>query len=172
MPTTRGSFQDTIAGVDTVTFDGATGVNEVVVPTNLADALSIEDSAGDLLILDTTTGAATATIPAIFKQGATAADRAAIKGIYVSGTVVVAVPTIADAEADEVAVATSAMTFACAVGDAVIAIPLEALPTDCLYNGARVTGADEVTLSFGTKEGGTGVTGANKNFKFLFLDLT
>jgi hypothetical protein len=37
-------------------FDGATGANEIRVPTNLADALSIEDSTGDILTIDTTTG--------------------------------------------------------------------------------------------------------------------
>lgn len=109
---------------------------------------------------------------ATFTKIGTGAEQAAMKAINVSGTVVVAVPTIADAESDEVAVSTAAMTFACAVGDAVLAIPLEALPTDCLFNGARVTNTDEVTLSFGTKEGGGGVTGANKNFKFVFIDLT
>jgi hypothetical protein len=40
----------------TVTFNGATTVNKVVVPTNLADALSIEDSAGDIVVITTTTG--------------------------------------------------------------------------------------------------------------------
>lgn len=106
------------------------------------------------------------------KHGAVLADQASIKGTYLSGTVVVAVPTIADTKVDEVAVDVSAMTFACAVGDAVLAQPLEALPTDCVYLGARVTAADQVTVSFGTKEGGGGVTGANKNFTFLFHDLT
>lgn len=99
-------------------------------------------------------------------------DAAAVKGMYVSGTIAVAVPTIADAEVDEVAVDIAAMTFAAAVGDAVIAIPLEALPTDCLLLGAYVSATDTVTVSFGAKEGGAGVTGANKNFKFLLTDLT
>lgn len=89
-----------------------------------------------------------------------------------SETVAVTVPTIADAESDVAVVDVSAITFVPAVGDAVIAIPLVALPTDCLLNGAFVSAADEVTISFGTKEGGAGVTGAAKNFKFLFCDLT
>lgn len=105
--------------------------------------------------------------------GAETAEGLEIKGWYVSGTVAVAVPTIADAEADVVAVdLASALTFAPAVGDVVIAIPLEALPTDCLLNGAYVSATDTVSVSFGTKEGGSGVTGANKNFKFVFIDLT
>lgn len=106
--------------------------------------------------------------------GSDATDRVAVKGIYMTpANVAVAVPTIADAESSEVAVnVASAFSVQPAVGDAVIAIPQEALPTDCLYNGARVTATDQITLSFGTKEGGGGVTGANKNFKFLVFDLT
>jgi hypothetical protein len=101
------------------------------------------------------------------------AEQATMKGFYVSGTVAVAVPTIADAEADSVDVdLASALTFAPAVGDLVVAVPLEALPTDCLLNGAYVSATDHVIISFGTKEGGGGVTGANKNFKFVFIDLT
>jgi hypothetical protein len=47
-----------------VTFNGATGVNEIVVPTNLADALSVESSAGDILVVDTTTGTVVVTVGA------------------------------------------------------------------------------------------------------------
>lgn len=43
---------------DTQTFAGITGANEIVVPTNLADALSIKDSASDIIVINTTTGAA------------------------------------------------------------------------------------------------------------------
>lgn len=102
-------------------------------------------------------------------------DVATVKGIYLSGVVAVAVPTIANDAAenvDSVAVDVASMTFAPAVGDAVIAIPQEALPTDCLQCGAYVTATDTVTVTFGSKEGGGGVTGANKNYKFLFIDLT
>jgi len=99
-------------------------------------------------------------------------ENAEMKGFYKSGTIVVAVPTIADGESDEVAVDVSAMTFAPAVGDIVVAIPLEALPTDALLCGAYVSNTDQVTVSFGTKEGGSGVTGANKNFAFFFIDVT
>jgi hypothetical protein len=38
-------------------FNGLTGANEIRLPANLADALSIEDSTGDLLVFTTTTGA-------------------------------------------------------------------------------------------------------------------
>lgn len=107
-------------------------------------------------------------------SGSNATDRVTIKGIYKNpAVVVVAVPTIADAESDEVAVDVSgAFAMQPAVGDAVIAIPREALPTDCLLNGAYVSATDTITVSFGTKEGGAGVTGANKNFDFLVIDLT
>jgi hypothetical protein len=44
------------ASLPVLIFNGATGINEIRVPTNLADALSIESSAGDIVVLDTTTG--------------------------------------------------------------------------------------------------------------------
>lgn len=100
-------------------------------------------------------------------------EAVAIKGVYLSSVVAVAVPTVADAESDEVAVDVSAaFTMQPAVGDAVIAIPQEALPTSALLNGAYVSATDTVKVSFGTLEGGAGITGANKNFKFLVIDLT
>lgn len=109
------------------------------------------------------------------QHGAANADRVAIKGQYLSDVFAVAVPTIANdaaENADSVAVDVSSMTFAPAVGDLVIALPLEALPTDCLLCGAYVTNTDQVTVTFASKEAGGGVTGANKNFKFFFMDLT
>lgn len=85
----------------------------------------------------------------------------------------VAVPTIADAEIDEVAVDVSgAFDTVLAVGDAVIAIPQAALMTSAILCGAYVSDADEVTVSFAAKEGGAGVTGANVSFKFLAVDFT
>lgn len=96
-----------------------------------------------------------------------------VKGIHKSSTVAVAVPTIADAEIDEVAVdVSSAFTIQPTVGDAVIALPSEALPTSAILCGAWVSATDQITVSFAAKEGGSGVTGANKNFTFLVLDLT
>lgn len=97
-------------------------------------------------------------------------ERALIKSINVSGTIAVAVPSITDPDIAKVDVDVSAMTFAPAVGDAVIAIPLEALPTNARLQGAQVSDTDTVQVTFGS-EGGN-VTGANKNFKFLFIDLT
>lgn len=49
-----------------IAFSGATGENEIRLVTNLADALSIEDTAGDLIKIDTTTGTQVITItPAV-----------------------------------------------------------------------------------------------------------
>ena len=48
---------------ESINFKGATGENEIVVPTNLADALSVKDDANnDILVVDTTTGAITITL--------------------------------------------------------------------------------------------------------------
>jgi hypothetical protein len=123
----------------------------------------------------TFSGAVTAS--STIAAGSDATDRVTIKGIYMNpAVVVVAVPTIANDAAenvDSVAVDVSgSFSMAPAVGDAVIAIPQEALPTDCLLLGAYVSATDTITVTFGSKEAGAGVTGANKNFSFLVFDLT
>lgn len=97
-------------------------------------------------------------------------ERAVNKGIYVSGTIAVAVPSITDPDIAKVDADLSGMAFAPAVGDAVIAIPLEALPTNARLQGAWVSATDTVQITFGS-EGGN-VTGASKNFKFIIIDLT
>lgn len=102
--------------------------------------------------------------------GAEGTEGAEIKGIYDSGTIAVTVPSITDPDIAKVDVDVSALTFACAVGDAVIARPTEALPTNCRLQGAWVTATDTIQVVFGS-EGGN-VTGAAKNFKFLIFDLT
>jgi hypothetical protein len=135
------------------------------------------DSNKDVTGFRNVTLTGTLVVPGTLTQGSDTTDRVAVKGIYMSpANVVVAVPTIANDAAeniDEVAVDVSgAFSMAPAVGDAVIAIPQEALPTDCVFLGAWVSATDQITVSFGTKEGGGGVTGANKNFKFLVFDLT
>lgn len=105
--------------------------------------------------------------------GASSSEQAPLKGIYHSAVIAVAVPSIADGEADEVAVdVAAAFTVQPAVGDAVIAIPVEALPTACVFMGAYVSATDEITVSFDTLEGGAGVTGDNIDFRFLLFDLT
>jgi hypothetical protein len=104
--------------------------------------------------------------------GSNATDRTAMKGFYMNpSNVAVAVPSITDPDIASVVVnVASAFSMQPAVGDAVIAIPQEALPSNCKFQGAYVTNTDEITLVFGS-EGGN-VTGDNKNFKFLVIDLT
>lgn len=98
-------------------------------------------------------------------------DRAAMKGIYLSATVAVTVPAITDPDIAKVDVDVSAgLTMQPAVGDAVIAIPQEALPTNARLQGAWVNATDQVQITFGS-EGGNVSSGA-KNFKFLVIDLT
>jgi len=55
------TFSDNFTG-DTITLDGETGVNIITLVTDLADALSVIDSAGDLMVFDTSTGVQTLTI--------------------------------------------------------------------------------------------------------------
>ena len=97
-------------------------------------------------------------------------EGAVIKNFKYSGTIAVAVPSITDPDCAKVDVSLAALAFAPAVGDAVIAIPLEALPTNARLNGAWVSATDTVQVNF-QSEGGN-VVGANKNFGFLILDLT
>lgn len=89
---------------------------------------------------------------------------------YCSATIAVAVPSITDPDIAKVDVSVAAMDFQPVIGDAVIAIPLEALPTNCRLQGAWVTTTDSVQIVFGS-EGGN-VVGASKNFKFLVIDCT
>lgn len=106
---------------------------------------------------------------ATFKTGTS--EAANVKGFYLSNTVAVAVPSITDPDIARVQVDVSAaLTMQPAVGDAVIAIPQEALPTAARLQGAWVYQTDGVEITFGS-EGGN-VTGGNKNFKFLVIDLT
>ena len=94
-----------------------------------------------------------------------------IKGIYLSSVVAVTVPSITDPDCAKVDVdVDAAFTMAPAVGDAVIAIPQEALMTAARLSGAWVNAANQVQVTF-SSEGGD-VTGAAKNFKFLVIDLT
>ena len=64
------AFVDTYTGTG-LTFDGLTGVNVLTVTDNVADALSIIDSSGDLIVFDTQTGVERVTItPAVTISGA------------------------------------------------------------------------------------------------------
>lgn len=107
-----------------------------------------------------------------FASGNSAADLVTVKGFYMNATnTVVAVPSITDPDVAKVDVSVAAsFTVQPAIGDAVIALPQEALPTNARLQGAWVSGTDQVTITFGS-EGGN-VTGANTNFKFLIFDLT
>lgn len=87
-----------------------------------------------------------------------------------SATIAVTVPSITDPDCAKVDVSISAMDFQPTVGDAVIAVPLEALPTNCRLGGAWVNATDQVQITF-SSEGGN-VVGAAKNFKFLIIDCT
>jgi hypothetical protein len=169
--------------VDAATSSSATGIGITAAASGAGVAVAALGGAAEALTIDakgtgTITLAGTSTgnvvVPRAFAQGTDSTDRVVVKGIYMtSSNVVTAVPTIADGASDLVALDVSAaLSMAPAVGDAVIAIPQEALPTDCLLLGAFVSATDQITISFGTKEGGSGVTGANKNFKFLVIDLT
>jgi hypothetical protein len=55
---------DTVTVYDTLTFSGATGVPEIIIPDNLADALSIKDGTGgaDIIVITTTNGSEVVTV--------------------------------------------------------------------------------------------------------------
>ncbi len=106
------------------------------------------------------------------KIGTSTAECAVIKGIYLSAVIAVTVPSFAAETSDSVVVdVAAAFTVQPAVGDAILAIPQAALPTDCLQAEAYITATDMVTVTFDAKEGG-GVTGAAVNYKFLLFDIT
>ena len=118
-----------------------------------------EDVDGDIHWNATTVYAEAATID--FAEGV-------LQNFIVSGTVAVTVPSITDPDIAKVDVdVASAFTASIAVGDLVIAAPLEALPTNCRYQSAHVVATDSIQVVFGS-EGGN-VTGAAKNFKFVVI---
>lgn len=89
-----------------------------------------------------------------------------LKDVTEVGTTVVAVPSVTDPDIAKVDVTVANV----AIGDYVWAIPLEALPTNARFQGATVVEAGKVQLTFGS-EGGN-ITGANRNFNFIWFDLT
>ena len=149
-------------------------------PNVVFNDLTVEDDltvSGDLSVTGAVTLAAGADltfddlfITGPFEVGVDNSERAAIKGIVLSGAIAVSVPSITDPDIAKVDVDVSSLTFAPAVGDAVIAIPAEALPANARLQGAWVSAIDQVQITFGS-EGGN-VVGAAKNFTFLFIDLT
>jgi hypothetical protein len=90
--------------------------------------------------------------------------------VHRSDTVSVSVPSITDPDiATAVVDVSSAITYIPGIGDIVYAVPLEALPSNCRFLNAWVYTADGVYVTFGS-EGGN-VTGAARNFIFVFVDL-
>jgi hypothetical protein len=172
--------------VDASTSSSATGIGITAAASGAGVAVAALGGAAEALAIDakgtgTITLAGTSTgnviVPRAFVQGTDATDRVVVKGIYMNPAAVsVAVPTIANdaaENADSVDVDVSAaFSIQPAVGDAVIAIPTAALPTDCLLTGAYVSATDHIIVTFTSKEGGGGVTGASVNFNFLVIDLT
>lgn len=72
---------------ESINFKGATGENEIVVPTNLADALSLKDDANnDILVVDTTTGAITITFSGSLVVPSMAVSDLTDNRIVVAGT--------------------------------------------------------------------------------------
>ena len=75
---------DTVTVYDTLTFSGTTGVPEIIVPDNLADALSVKDAGGgaDIFVITTTDSAETVAynVPIRYKvvTVAVAADGSAV----------------------------------------------------------------------------------------------
>ena len=72
---------------ESINYKGATGENEIVVPTNLADALSLKDDANnDILVVDTTTGAITITLSGSLVVPSMAVSDLTDNRIVVAGT--------------------------------------------------------------------------------------
>ena len=59
--TTSSAWRDLYL-TESITYKGASSENEIVIPTNLADGLSIKDTAGDIIVITTTTGSQLVTI--------------------------------------------------------------------------------------------------------------
>ena len=143
----------------------AAGVAIAAISSGTNEDMTVDaKGSGSVDIATTSTGG--------IKVGTDSTDIVAVKGIYMSpSNVSVSVPSMDDMDGGEVAVdVAGAFSMAPAVGDAVIAIPQEALPTDCSLCGAWVNATDTITVSFTTQNGA--VTGASKNFKFVVIDVT
>lgn len=94
-----------------------------------------------------------------------------IKNIVRFSGASVAVPSITDPDINSVAVDVSSLALGIAFGDVVLGVGFgSALPTNCRFQGAYVSAADEVTLVFGSLGGN--VTGANRAVEILIADIT
>lgn len=87
----------TLSGAVDLTFTGTTGQPEIMLTTNLADALSVKDTAGDLIVVCTTTGAQTITItpPVTISGGLTLGAKLVLNAV--TTPVAAAGATVADA---------------------------------------------------------------------------
>lgn len=144
----------------------AGGVSLAAISSGTDESLKLDaKGAGVVVIGSVSTGGISA--------GSNSTDRVVMKGIYMSpANVSVTIPSYAADTCDSVSVDVSAaFSIQPAVGDAVIAIPQEALPSNCVVTNAYVTATDTITVTFASAEGAS-VTGAAKNFKFLVIDLT
>ena len=168
--------------VDASTGSVATGLSITGAATGGTTAVAVIDSGADANLslngkgTGTITLASTSTgnviVPRTFVQGTDTTDRVAIKGMYMNpSNLAVTVPAITDPDIAKVDInVAAAFSMAPAVGDAVIAIPQEAMEAAARILGCYVTATDQITLVFGS-EGGS-VTGGAKNFKFMIFDLT
>lgn len=90
---------------------------------------------------------------------------------WLSDSINVTVPAITDPDIASVDVDVSTVSeFQPAVGDAVIAIPMAAMETNCRIQNAYVIATDSVRVVFGSVGGN--VTGGAKSFRFLYVDCT
>ena len=146
------------AGVSTptVTFNGATGANEIRLPTNLADALSIEDDApGDLIVIRTSTGSQSVTItPATTVTGLlTSAGGVTLSGavdLTFSGTTGQPEIVIPDACADGLSIkraATDVIVFDTATPLVTITPATTITGLATLNGGATLSGAVDLTFT-------------------------
>lgn len=173
----RQGSTDPVLKVDASTSSVVTGLKITGAATGTAVALAAIGSGTDEHLTLDAKGAGIVTIAGTstggVRFGSNATDRVVVKGIYMTpANVAVTIPSYAMDTCDSVTVdVSSALSIQPAVGDAVIAIPQEALPTNCLLVSATVTATDMIQVAFASAEG-AGVTGAAKNFKFLVIDLT
>lgn len=165
------STSSVATGVSITGAAAASGVAVATISSGTNENLTIDaKGSGTITLAGTSTG--NVIVPRAFAQGTDATDRVAVKGIYMSpANVAVTVPAITDPDIAKVDVnVASAFSMQPAVGDAVFAIPQEAMETNARILGCYVTGTDQITIVFGS-EGGN-VTGGSKNFKFMVFDLT
>jgi hypothetical protein len=145
--------------------------------TNAVVGLQIDAITGDAQVTETAINIGSGwdsgiTNASPLATGSDVTDRVSMKGIYMTpANVAVTVPAITDPDIAKVDVSVAAaFSMAPAVGDAVIAIPQEAMEANARILGCYVTATDQITVVFGS-EGGN-VTGGSKNFKFLVIDVT